>query len=154
MNIELINNLWSQTSLNNNKCWIWTGNRLLMRGKKSYGFITEKSVNKLIHRLSLCIYLGLDYDDNSWQACHICDVQHCWNPLHLYVGTPKSNAQDRYKDQTHCVNGHPRTKENLYTNSQGSRGCRICRLEYNRKKVSNGSNTGLAKRLRNNERLA
>lgn len=131
MNIELIDRLWKNTEVINGH-WLWKGPRLFTRDEYTYGYITIKRVNKLIHRLSISIYHGLNYT-GKWESCHTCEYQHCWNPLHLYIGTAKSNARDRYKDKTHCIRGHPWIPENTYTNSQGTTGCRICRNEYNKK---------------------
>lgn len=124
MDIELIDKLWNETKVDSG-CWIWQGKRLLTRGERTYGYITVNRINRLVHRLSICIYLKLDYDDQSWESCHTCNNKTCWNPLHLYQGSRKTNAMDRYKEKTHCRQGHEWNKANVYIGPKGKY-CRVC----------------------------
>src|SRR5678816_2876684 len=76
--------------------------------------------------------------DRSWMACHIdsiCRYRNCWNPLHLYQGTPKENVFDRHKtgawrnqytNITHCKRGHEYTPENTRV-FNGDRQCVMCK---------------------------
>lgn len=141
MNIELINLLHEQTEIREGH-WIWK------RGHdvKGYGKIKRNGTMWSVNRLSLCTYLKIPYKGN-WVACHIdsiCSYKECWNPLHLYVGTPASNMGDfvstgkhREANKTHCVNGHEFTPENTLTRTDGGRRCRICRDKSNRKVQQN-----------------
>lgn len=134
MNIGLIDTLWSKTKVVEN-CWLWTG----YLNNNKYGILRVRKAKWIVSRLSLCIYLGLEYNDHSWQANHICSNQTCWNPLHLYVGTEKENTQDARRDsklynvdfhnihrsKVCCPKGHPYD----YIAPDGSRKCKTCRRE-------------------------
>lgn len=129
MNTSLIDSLFKKTIVKDGH-WLWIG---AVSGN-GYGYYR----NQRVHRLSVSIYHRVDYN-GDWLACHICDEELCWNPLHLYVGDSSTNTIDtvrkgtfnnQYTKATHCVNGHEFTKENTYTyltkNGKLFRQCRQC----------------------------
>lgn len=135
MRLDLLEKLWSRTKVEDGH-WLWTL-RLTSNGQ---GIVWYNGSDWVVSRLSLCIYLKLNYSEN-WQANHIdslCRYRHCWNPLHLYVGTQKDNMQDRVERmdyKTHCVRGHVFDENNtLY--SSGRRICRACNRIRNKKNVA------------------
>jgi hypothetical protein len=70
-------------------CWLWTA----ARDRHGYGTIMERGRTRRAHRVSWEIHRGpLAPRD---QVLHTCDTPHCVNPLHLFLGTPLSNAHDR-----------------------------------------------------------
>lgn len=62
-----------------------------------YGLFFRKGRQYVVHRLSGCLFHGVDYYNRKIQVCHkrICLHKRCWNPEHLYAGTASSNMQDR-----------------------------------------------------------
>lgn len=78
-------------------CRIWTGT--LEGQRKGYGAIHYKGKRRRINRVICHLFHGADLNDESWTANHIpeCKSSLCWNPAHLYVGTPYQNVQDQIK---------------------------------------------------------
>lgn len=72
-------------------CWEWTGN---LSGN-GYGQMVVKRKKFLVHRVAAAQWLGLDISDSSKLVCHHCDNPICFNPEHIYVGTPADNMRDR-----------------------------------------------------------
>ena len=49
------------------------------------------------------IIMRLLYGDEAIKGklvCHTCGHRSCLNPQHLYLGTPQSNSDDKYRDGT------------------------------------------------------
>lgn len=109
-------------------CWIWMG----FTNPKGYGLLTVNSKNKFSHRLSWELHNGTI--DSGLLVCHRCDIPPCVNPDHLFLGTPKDNAQDMIKKgrratskrRTHCFRSHELTPENTRTEPWGKRQCKFC----------------------------
>ena len=115
-------------------CWKHLGK--VFRGHSK---IEVCGVEHYVHRLSAMLFLGYVPGDN-FQVLHKCSTKSCWNPEHLYIGTPKQNVQDtinaggmrnQYSNATHCIRGHALTKENTYfcvrkSTGRAGRQCKIC----------------------------
>ena len=56
----------------------------------------------LLHRLTLCLWNNLNYEDKKLVTRHYtgCDTR-CFNPEHLKPGTDRDNALDRIRDGNH-----------------------------------------------------
>lgn len=95
LNIDLINRLYSNIKIVD-RHWLWGGRKT----PNIYGTIMINKKNYVAHRVSLCIYLKLDYYDPFWMACHLCPYKSCVNPTHLYEGNRVSNWHDWHRKWT------------------------------------------------------
>lgn len=70
-------------------CWLWQG------GKESYGYAVmcfQGQRNIRVHRF---VYEKLVGPIPSGALlCHTCDVRHCINPKHLFIGSGADNMRD------------------------------------------------------------
>jgi transposase-like protein len=89
-------------------CWLWKGTIL----PSGYGRLTSGSRRKgtyvvtSAHRLSYELHHGAVPTGKN--VLHRCDVKHCVNPAHLYVGTAKDNADDRHARNAGWHRNRPR----------------------------------------------
>lgn len=118
----------------NSGCWIWT-RHITTTG---YGYLHNSAVNSNeTHRISYILRHGSVPD--GLVLDHLCRVRCCCNPDHLEAVTFAENiyrgnsraAQNRRK--THCHRGHPFSGENLMIAPSGSRQCRECLSQANRR---------------------
>lgn len=70
-------------------CWLWTAAKTTHGGHGSIGF---NGRNHHAHRISWMLHVG-DIPEGK-HVLHTCDVAHCVNPRHLYIGTHQDNMRD------------------------------------------------------------
>lgn len=128
-------------------CWLWQGfvhpRRLTDRGfwVGGYATIGYRSRNCAIHRV---VWMCLNGPQpKKMDVCHTCDVRHCCNPEHLWLGTRRQNLQDMVDKgrgpcgakamQTHCIHGHELTDDNVqFSNNGRRRSCKTCASAFAR----------------------
>lgn len=84
--------LWSRIKKGTpDECWYWTG----AHTPAGYGVISVNNHMTTAHRIVYILIYG-EVDDNLI-VCHTCDNPPCCNPNHLFIGTHKTNAEDKVK---------------------------------------------------------
>ena len=72
-------------------CWLWTAGKIT----NGYGGFSINRKVYYVHRLAYEHWRGLiPKGAYKLYVCHECDVRHCVNPDHLWLGTSKHNAED------------------------------------------------------------
>ena len=94
---------WRQVD-RSGECWLWQGRCQ----HKGYGLFTWQGRTQGAHRISMQL-AGLD--PNAVMVCHHCDEPRCVNPQHLFLGTAKTNNDDKISKGRHCYGEqHPLSK--------------------------------------------
>lgn len=117
-----------------NACW-------LVPTRRKDGYSTAYDVFEKRQRPTHCIVYErlVGRVPNGLELDHLCRVRNCVNPSHLEPITHRENVL-RGKTiaaaraaQTHCVNGHPLSGENLFRQHSGGRRCRTCNANSKRR---------------------
>jgi hypothetical protein len=88
--------LLKRRQIDSNGCWRYTG----ASTSNGYGWMTYRGRNEYAHRLAAIIFLDYDPRTRLW-VCHTCDTPICFNPNHLFIGTPRENMEGRGDEGAH-----------------------------------------------------
>lgn len=78
-------------------CWLWLGPVHWARSPKGMnGGYGNTSYHGKVMAPCKAMWLRMkgSFDENELEVCHTCDVRHCVNPKHLYLGTHSQNIVD------------------------------------------------------------
>ena len=90
--LTFLQRLLSNMIIDDNGCWLWQG---CISKDTGYGQINLYHYKKVKpHRFMAYCFHGLDLFNLSLDACHSCDVRHCINPFHIWVGSRSDNFKD------------------------------------------------------------
>ena len=107
MDEKTIARFWSKVERRGaDECWPW----LAFIDASGYGRLGLLGGAERAHRMSLWIASG---ERPTGFVCHKCDVRHCVNPGHLYVGNAATNHSDmvhRGRRHNHVGSAHGRAK--------------------------------------------
>ena len=116
-------------------CWIWQGST------RSGGYGNLKGVDKKIvsaHRVAYESTFGPI--PPNLVLDHLCRVESCVNPHHLEPVTSRENTLRGVSPsalsarKTHCIHGHPFDEENTRMEPNGSRRCKTCARDIDRRR--------------------
>jgi hypothetical protein len=138
---EWINNY--PKTINENGCWI--PNKI----PSSNGYVTMMSNGReySIHRVALCIYYGINYDNPKIDTRHNNGCDHaCFFYGHLQPGTASDNVKDQVRDGVHrnskkencpkCGSKYSiKMSKTGWTKGQISRYCNSCRIIKRRERI-------------------
>ena len=82
-------------SVPDGECRLWCQ----LIDKQGYGRLWHNGKLGSVHRMSYETFVGPIPDDptgshHGIEVCHHCDVRHCIEPMHLFLGTHQDNMTD------------------------------------------------------------
>lgn len=120
------------------QCWLWTDTP----GTRGYGAFNyaagDRRITLRAHQYAYELLVGPVPE--GLELDHLCRVHNCVNPSHLEAVTHRENIlrgeglAAKAARQTHCVNGHPFSGDNLRVNAKGHRRCRTCVYEAGKRR--------------------
>lgn len=90
-NIPVMERFWLQVK-KTRTCWLWVGADV---GRDKRGCLRVNGKSVYVHRFSFSQFNGPI--PPGLCVLHTCDVPHCVNPQHLFLGTHSDNMKDAYR---------------------------------------------------------
>ena len=114
----------------NGKCRLWTGSK----NNGGYGVASIQGKRGLAHRMHYEHVIGKLRKGRFLD--HLCRNRLCIRLAHLEPVSLRENIRRGLNGvlKTHCINGHPWIKENIYRAKNGDGTCRICKVTVHKKK--------------------
>ena len=122
---------WNQV-VKTNTCWFWTGTIHLL----GYGRVRWMGRQRQAHAVAYELLGGIIPE--GMEIDHLCRNRACVNPTHLEPVTHHTNvlrgeAGKYLAKRTHCKRGHPFDLLNTRFDKRGSRICRTCMRDYQKR---------------------
>jgi hypothetical protein len=91
-------------------CWLWKGLKFVdgyarLRDRRAHRVFYERNIGPI---------------PKGMIVCHNCDVPHCVNPAHLFLGTPKTNLEDMVKKGRALTGKKNHFSKDIYPGSKNS----------------------------------
>ena len=112
-------------------CWNWTAYRTW----DGYGRFRLDGKLHVAHRVAYEL-LRREIPEGR-ELDHTCRNRGCVRPDHLEAVTHQENMRrgvSANRAKTHCPKGHPLSEDNIYVHKKGSRECKTCKLERDRRR--------------------
>ena len=96
---SLYERFWSKVVVGgSDECWFWQAG--VRRKDEGYGAFWLDGRHQPAHRVAWMLTHG-SAPQKGIVVCHRCDQPRCCNPVHLFLGTPKQNNDDKVKKRRH-----------------------------------------------------
>lgn len=125
---------WSKVD-KSGECWEWTASVT----NDGYGRFWCGGSMAMAHRVAWHLFVDSSFElspgytrSDMIVVDHICRNRCCVNPEHLRLLTQHEN-NDSNRRKTECIHGHPFDAANTLVLSRGTRHCRRCHADRNRK---------------------
>lgn len=141
--MSVTSRFWAKVEVGD-ECWTWTAGCI----STGYGALhPTKGTTVLAHRFSYELHHGpipqgmvVDHECHNRTDCRggkECPHRKCVNPAHLRLRTNQENLRagpQHNSKKTQCRMGHEYTPQNTRIHRSGSRSCRTCAADQDRKR--------------------